>query len=29
MAIGFALGIMKAYKDELFYDVVWSWCLNE
>ncbi len=29
MVISFALGIMEAYKDELFYDVVWSWCLNE
>jgi hypothetical protein len=29
MAIGFALGIMEAYKDELFDDVAWSWCVNE
>jgi hypothetical protein len=29
MAIGFALGIMEAYKDELFNDVEWSWCVNE
>jgi hypothetical protein len=29
MAIGFALGIMEAYKDELFDDVAWSWCANE
>ncbi len=29
MAIGFALGIMEAYKDELFNNVAWSWCVNE
>jgi hypothetical protein len=29
MAIGFALGIMEASKDELFNDVAWSWCVNE
>jgi hypothetical protein len=29
MAFGFALGIMEAYKDELFNDVAWSWCVNE
>ncbi len=29
MAIGFALGIMEAYKDELFNDVTWSQCVNE
>jgi hypothetical protein len=29
MAIGFALGIMEASKDELFSDVAWSWCVNE
>jgi hypothetical protein len=29
MAIGFALGIMEAYEDELFNDVAWSWCVNE
>jgi len=27
MAIGFALGTMEAYKDELF--VAWSWCVDE
>ncbi len=29
MAIGFALGIMEVYKDELFNDVTWSLCVNE
>jgi len=29
MAIGFALGTMEAYKDELFNDVAWSRCVNE
>jgi len=29
MAIGFALGIMEAYKDELFNNVAWRWCVNE
>jgi hypothetical protein len=29
MAVGFALGIMEAYEDELFNDVAWSWCVNE
>jgi hypothetical protein len=29
MAIGFALGIMEAYKDGLFNDVAWNWCGDE
>jgi hypothetical protein len=29
MVVGFALGILEAYKDELFNDVAWSWCVNE
>jgi hypothetical protein len=29
MAIGFALGIMEVYKDELFNNVAWSWFVNE
>jgi hypothetical protein len=29
MAIGFALWIMEAYKNELFFNVARSWCVNE
>jgi hypothetical protein len=29
MAIGFALGIIEASKDELFNDLAWSLCVNE